>query len=157
MRDNIQIRATAIDILDHFRNAVDGDEELILHEFTKRLELALLLSPPQKNDFYSEAHYKLLRLSEIWYCYELLKPVITGYGFDKGKEESIESKNKKWLNSQRVSVYGRIAAEKIRTDNLFLNVDFSYNPSGYASIFNEEYIHDKWLGFYLDEVIGQFF
>lgn len=133
------------------------DDEFLLKEFVERFKFAATMEVHFKNnssELYKRVQAKTVVLSELWYCFELFKP-IAAFGFGTIKRKSSEQSNKEWLDAQRVSVHGAIEAEKIRKKNLFYNVDYSYNPFGNASLFDESYFSNKWFydcynGFFSD-------
>lgn len=145
-------------LLDFYQDHTQLDKEFILVEFKERFDYARTMNIFFTSDNHCEhkkVHSRTIVLSELWYCFELFKPVITGYGFGVSKRSKFGT-NKEWIDSQRVSLLGRIEAEKARKNSLYLNIDYSYNPSGYANLFNEKYLEGKWYEEFHQNVVDDF-
>lgn len=136
----------------------EHDKEMLLNEFHERFKYATTMEinfSGNASELHKRVQAKTIILSELWYCFELFKPMMT-YGFGTVKRKSSEQSNKEWLDTQRISIHGSIEAEKVRKQNLFLNVDFSYDPCGNASLFDESYFSGKWFYFTYGNVLSDF-
>lgn len=130
-----------------FQDSLENDEELLLEKFSERFQLAVAMEVAflnGKSEIYNRVHAKTIKLSELWYCFELFKTVID-YGFGKKKTKSSEQSNKEWANAGRFSSFGTIDVDKVRKQNLFHNIDFTYSPFGNASLLDESYFSNKWF------------
>ncbi|ORM71485.1 hypothetical protein HA48_15590 [Pantoea wallisii] len=141
-----------------FLDFIVEDKQNLLKTFSERFQLAVTMEVTLTNckpELYNRVHTKTLKLSELWYCFELLTTA-TEYGFGNLKEKSEEERNMEWLKTQRVSVMGKIEAEKPKKQNPFVNVDSTYTPFGKARLLNEKYFHDKWFFFAYESMLWAF-
>lgn len=153
------IKQSDVDFLyETFQEFIEQDTQLLLLNFSQRFQLAVEMevgfSNERPND-YNNTHAKTIKLSELWFCFELLSAA-ADYGFGNIKEKSDEQKNKEWLNSQRISAIGTIEPEKPKKQNPFVNVDYTYQPFGKARLLNERYFSGKWFTYTYDEVLDAF-
>lgn len=142
------IKQTDVDFLyGTFKDFIVEDKQNLLKNFSERFQLAVAMEVSftnSKSELYNRVHAKTIKLSELWYCFELLTTA-TEYGFGNAKEKSDEQINKEWLDTLRVSAIGKIEPEKPRKKSLFVNVDLTYNPVGKARLINEEHFTGRWF------------
>lgn len=142
------IKQTDVDFLyGTFQDFLVEDKQNLLEIFSERFQLAVAMAVTltnTKSELYNRVHAKTIKLSELWYCFELLTTA-TEYGFGNVKTKSDEQLNKEWLDTQRVSVMGKIEPEKPKKKNLFVNVDLTYSPVGKARLINEEHFSGRWF------------
>ncbi|MEX7536690.1 hypothetical protein SGI37_06535 [Providencia rettgeri] len=153
------IKQADVDSLyDIFKSYIAEDKQNLLGNFSERFQLAVVMEVTLTNnkpELYNHVHAKTIKLSELWYCFELLTTA-TKYGFGNIKEKSDEQIHKEWLDTQRVSVMGKIDPQKPRKQNIFVDVDLSYNPVGKARLINEACFSKQWFSFFYQDILSEF-
>lgn len=155
----VELEETKKTLLEQYKEYTGRDSANLLVRFNQRFNLAcdidryISISAPTN---YLSAHLSTLKLSELWYCYELFKQPINEYGFGHTRKKSRELENIKWLISQRTSGLGDIEPENKEVRYMLNNLDFSFNPMGYANLFNNSFIYTKWYEYNLVDINEKF-
>jgi len=155
----IELEETKIFLLEQYKEYTERDTGNILAKFSQRFDLScdidMCIHIPAPTPYLS-AHLSTLKLSELWYCYELFKQPVNEHGFGHSRSKSSEVDNIKWLASQRASVLGDVEPDMKEVKYIRNNLDFSFNPMGYANLFNNALIYKKWYEYNLIDINDHF-